>query len=97
MKIDSIDICAYEVNFSKIDPDGPLDYAALQLETISYIDTEDKQRYEHLFKSVLHKQYGMGIGDELFVVGAFISRIGEKKNIPIIQFRQCSGNAGGAR
>lgn len=68
----TIDICAYPFDVRKWDADDVLDIGRFQIQSI-----------------VLHKELeetaGLSLGEEVFITGCFVGRIGESRNIPVVQ------------
>lgn len=67
-----IDICVYPWDHTKWDYDDKLDIGRLEVHSV-----------------VLHKEIeelvGLSLGDEVFIPGCFVGRVGERRNIPVIR------------
>jgi hypothetical protein len=68
----AIDVCIYPFPVLQWDHDDDLDVSTLR--GPSTILTEDRYR-----------EFGLSLGDEVFIVGAFIGQVGERKNIPVVR------------
>jgi hypothetical protein len=77
-----LDICAYLFDDNAHQSDGELDYAKMNALGMFMLSHADKQKLG-IPQGVPH--YEVSLGEEVFVTGAFISRIGERKNIPIVR------------
>jgi hypothetical protein len=71
-KCRSVDICVYPFRRDEWDADDQL--------AVSYPHYENIALTPNRYPEV-----GFSLGDEVFIIGAFIGRIGEKKNIPIVR------------
>jgi Trypsin-like peptidase domain len=70
-----VDVCLYPFDSVEHDADGDLDLVTLNA-------GED----EHLvFTEKEQKRWGLALGDEVFIVGCFVGRVGDRKNIPVIR------------
>jgi hypothetical protein len=68
-----VDICAIPTGINNpTGPDGESGIAFLSLPGMALVG----EKYE---------KYGLTFGDEIFIAGAFVGRVGEKKNIPVIR------------
>ena len=70
-----IDVCVYPFDFIKHDTDDDLELTTLRLEDEANL----------VFREELHKIWGLHLGDQIFTVGCFVGRVGDKKNIPVIR------------
>ena len=68
----NVDVCVYPFDTRKHDPDHNLRISSLSTDTI-------------LFTEQARKAFGLCLGDELFIVGCFVGRVGEKNNIPVVR------------
>ncbi len=68
----SVDICVYPFRNAEWDADDQLAISYMHYENIAL--TPDK-----------YPEFGFSLGDEVFIIGAFIGRIGDKKNIPVVR------------
>jgi hypothetical protein len=68
----SIDVCAYPFDGLRHDSTDELDVMCLSLKTIGLSPESESWS-------------GISLGDEVFIAGAFVGRVGYRKNIPIIR------------
>ena len=66
-----IDVCVYPFDEESVEEPNELQFATL---TESIILTPQRE-----------KRFGLSLGDEIFIAGCFVGRVGEKKNIPVIR------------
>jgi hypothetical protein len=69
---DSVDICAYPFSLRKWDREEDLEVGRFKLESPDTIER-------------VSKHYGLDLGAEVFIIGAFVGQIGQRKNIPIVR------------
>jgi hypothetical protein len=67
-----VDICAFAVDARRSEEADKVDWAPINLGTLC-VTPENAS------------QYGLSLGDEIFMTGAFVGRIGERKNIPVVR------------
>lgn len=67
----SVDLCAYEFDISKHSPSDDLEINRLDLESMVISEGDLQNKVDE-------------IGDEAAIIGAFVGRIGRKKNIPVV-------------
>jgi hypothetical protein len=70
-----IDVCVYPFDLTKHDPDNDLEMTTLTLDDDANLVFGEEQ----------HKRWGLHLGDQIFTVGCFVGRVGDKKNIPVIR------------
>lgn len=71
----NVDLCAYCFDSRKWDHDERLAIATLMLDgEKTIVLTEEKE-----------KRWGLSLGDEIFMAGVFVGRVGEEKNLPIVR------------
>jgi hypothetical protein len=68
----NVDVCVYQFDTRKHDPEHQLQISSLNIENI-------------IFTEKAKEVFGLCLGDELFIVGCFVGRVGEKNNIPIVR------------
>ena len=68
----SLDICVYPFDVAKWDADDSLDIARLETHTI-------------VLHENLEKHVALSLGDEVFIPGCFVGRVGELRNIPVVR------------
>jgi hypothetical protein len=74
----SVDLCVYPFDEQEHDPDGDLDIVQVG------VNFQDDLSGMHLsYRKELH--FGVSLGDEVFITGAFVSRLGGHKNIPVVR------------
>jgi hypothetical protein len=85
--IKNFDICAYRFSEDEHDPDSDLDSGAIRLQGMSLIRKEEvTDPMEYLLEYGMGAQdYGLSLGDHVFLVGAFVKRVGTHNNIPIVR------------
>jgi hypothetical protein len=71
----TIDICAYRFNEVMHDVHDELEVNSINLETMA-LGTNPLHTHEAL---------GLCLGDEVFICGAFVGRVGYRKNIPVVR------------
>jgi hypothetical protein len=67
-----VDVCIYPFDHNKWNSDNKLVIFMMNVSSLKTIEQ-------------LESEVGLSLGDELFIVGAFVGKIGEQKNIPIIR------------
>jgi hypothetical protein len=68
----SVDVCVYPFPRDEWDADDQLSISPINYDSVAL--TPDR-----------FAQFGFSLADEVFIVGAFIGRVGDKNNIPIIR------------
>jgi hypothetical protein len=68
----SVDICIYTFPSHLWDHDDDLDISFMRADSINL--TTDR-----------YHEVGFSLGDEVFIVGAFVGRVGDRKNIPVVR------------
>jgi hypothetical protein len=77
------DICAFEFDPAIYNQDRKLIYSEMDLQTITFAVKADE--CEKFGVKSMPDHWKVTIGDDVFITGAFISRIGDKSNIPILR------------
>ncbi|MGC1447259.1 MAG: hypothetical protein WA837_17480, partial [Xanthobacteraceae bacterium] len=70
-----IDVCIYPFDLRRYDANNDLDMTVLNA----------GEEHDLVFTEKLKRQWGLSLGDEIFIVGCFVGQIGERKNIPVIR------------
>jgi hypothetical protein len=76
-----VDICAYPIDFQRHDPDDNLEINYLALRPRSFANGDNQAQI--LPGLILERD--LTLGEEIFIVGTFIGRVGERRNIPIVR------------
>jgi hypothetical protein len=77
-----LDLCAYRFSESDHDPNRDMASTILNISTISLINASDNFEEYGIYRVF---DRSLSIGDEVFLTGVFISRVGSKRNIPVIR------------
>jgi hypothetical protein len=67
-----VDVCVYPFPMADWDADDGLDVSYMIAESIILVPGR-------------YPEVGFSLGDEVFIVGAFVGRVGDKKNIPVVR------------
>jgi hypothetical protein len=70
-----VDVSVYPFDLTKHDPDNDLEMTTLRVDDDANL----------VYREELHKRWGLHLGDQIFTVGCFVGRVGDKKNIPVIR------------
>lgn len=68
----NVDVCVTPVDISRMLREGEIEFATLNTK-------------EMIWSPEREKIFGISLGDSAFIVGCFIGRVGEKKNIPVVR------------
>jgi hypothetical protein len=77
-----LDICAFRLSETEHNPDGDMASTAINISTMSLINTTDNFEEYGIYR-VFDRT--LSLGDEIFLTGVFVNRVGSKRNIPVIR------------